>query len=349
MGMHRWALLALATSALLCGAVAACGFSGAGLGSDEATDDGGSSDHTSPMSDAGGGRDSQGQPDAPAISDAPADTAPLTDAATCVASLPMGWTVVQYETSQMPCPQAGMPHKVVTNPILGAGACTCTCNDDMPPSCSTGMLATNYSSSDNSCQNQGAVLPINGPGCEDLGSQTLAPHSSAEALSISGGHCKTMGQQNDGALAKTPVAFCDVPGPNQEAVCGGGSAPNFEACIVSDGDVPCPGQPFSTRTVVYDDVMLQCGACGACVVGGTCQNATITFFADTGNPPCDPGDLVFALVLDGQCHPDGFTNNAPFRYIEYAASLVPAGGSCTVAPPSAAMMPTHPRTVCCRN
>ena len=166
---------------------------------------------------------------------------------------------------------------------------------------------------------------------------------------MSGGHCTTMGQQNGSALTKTAVGFCDVPGPNQESVCGGGSAPNFEACVVSEGDVPCPGPPFSTRTVVYDDVMLQCGACGACVVGGGCQNATLTFFADTANPPCDPGDLVSALVLDGQCHPDGFTNNAPFRYIVYAASLVPAGGSCTVAPPSAGMMPIHPRTVCCRN
>jgi hypothetical protein len=362
----------LATGGALCGLIAACGLGGSGL-ADFPTDDGGGTDHTSMPMDAAGdmlaqrdapaegdgpsgpdGTGDDGQTDADAQSgpdgsedvDAPNDVASEPDSPTCVASIPVGWSLVEYEAAQGDCPQGNAPDAVVTNPMVGATACTCSCNNTVPPTCDDGVLQTYYSN-DNSCGTVGAAIAFSGA-CVDLGASQVAPHFGANALAPSGGQCMSTEAQDNSQLTSTPAGLCNVPGPDQESVCNGGSPNGFEACVVSAGDVSCPIGPFAVRTVVYGQVSLQCGACGACTSGGSCGSATLTLYS-ANQPPCSANNLVVAFNVDGNCYSDGADANLDVEYASYAATLTPPQGTCSVPPPSAAFMPTGTQTVCCRN
>lgn len=360
----------LATCGALCTVVAACGLGGNGI-TDFPTDDGGGMDHTTmdavedaPKTDAPNSNDGpngpdglgddaqtdadeQGGPDSSGDTIVPVDVVSEPDAPTCVGSLPAGWSLVEYEAARNACPQGGAPDGVVTNPTIGATACSCSCMNTVPPSCDDGTLQTYYSINDNSCSIPGAAIAFSGT-CVDLGASMVAPHFGANPLSASGGQCTSTGAQDDSQLTTTAAGLCDVPGPEQEKVCNGGSSNGFEACIVAAGDVACPSGAFALRTVVYGQVTLQCGACGACTPGGSCGSATLTLY-DANQPPCGAAHLVVAFNVDGTCYSDGADANLDVEYASYAAILTPPEGTCDVPPPASSFTPTGTQTVCCRN
>jgi hypothetical protein len=327
-------MVALATSGAMCAAAAvvACGFDGGGLGA--SSDDGG-----------GGGADAAGTSD----TESDRDAGSLPEGATCIASLPTGWSVVQYESDRKTCPTGGTPHAVVGNPVVGPGACGCNCTNDVPPSCTTGSVQFFYSYMTGQCQYEGGAFTFNDGTC--LGPYQgagIAPQSAAKPLGVQGGHCTSTEQRDAAAVTTTEVGVCDVDGRDQESVCNGISESGFEACIATANEAMCPGSPFTKRYVVYDGVALVCDPCGACTPGGSCQNATATFY-DTGMMPCDPMAAVATVTIDGNCWGSAGNSDTPFRYVDYSALLVPPAGTCTVPAPDAGFLTTGTHTVCCRD
>jgi hypothetical protein len=135
--------------------------------------------------------------------------------------------------------------------------------------------------------------------------------------------------------------MCDVPATQTDAVCSGAPPPGFAACITAPGDVACPSGPFILRTVVADDDVLVCPACGACQVAASCGSAQVIFYSDDG---C--GQVVATLPANGACTPTGDGDGQDVSSYEYTAQVQ---ASCQAAGSGApAFDPVAPHTVCCR-
>jgi hypothetical protein len=336
--MRSLVVVALATSAV------GCGLDMAGLAAGEGLDAAAGGDaHLVSEGGAPSGTDA-----GDARSDAHS-TGDSSDAGSCVSSLPAGWALALYESGRVACPPGyGSAHDEVQGATPGAGACGCSCTMTSPPTCAFGTLSTQWSSQPPfpgplPCANGGTAVPVNGAGCTQLSQAgRLAAGFSAEPLQSSGGSCTATVNPDPTKVAKNVVRTCNVPSPKADGVCSGSAPAGFSACIEAAGDVTCPAGPFSTRFAVSDDVELVCPGCASCTVTGTCGNAQITFFSDTGcNTMVAP-----AFACNGACQGTGAGNDAGIVAFEYTAQpqpscLAPTAGSATVTP-------VGPHTVCCR-
>ncbi|HEY8090408.1 MAG TPA: hypothetical protein VIF09_21250 [Polyangiaceae bacterium] len=314
-----------------------CGLDMAGLAYDFAgaeggvSTDAGSSDAVASMGE--GGSEDGVSTDGPAPYDAPIGS--------CVAGVPAGWSLVAYETSRGGCPAGyGPSHDEVAGATAGTGACTCSCNITSSPSCTSGTLLTGWSTGGGPvCPNVGTSIGINGTGCTQMQGQ-LAAGFSAQALPLTGGVCSGSAVGDTTKVSKTEVRTCAVPAANAEALCGGAAPGGFFACIMTAGDAPCPGGPFTNRSVLADDETLVCTACSSCTVTGTCSGAKMTFFGDS---QCTPSGLT--LPCDGSCAPTG-SQSQGFSAFEYTAQVHAACSATSPAGPT--FQPVNPSTVCCR-
>jgi len=334
--------------------LAACALDKQGLG--EITDDagGGGGDAVASSSSSGsssgtsgsgsGGGDDGGGSGGPSDGSASGSDAvpPFEAGLGCPAAA--GWTVVVYESGRGACPAGfGGAHDVYTGAIPGSGACGCTCNITQQPSCSIGQVDTQYASGPGwgpgPCPQGASSLYPNGSGCQGIGAQ-LAAGFSAEAPMPYGGTCSAMAKGDPSMVTKEGVRFCDVPQAMAADVCAGMVPSGFSACMTQEGDVPCPGAPFTNKTLVADDEMLVCPACGNCTVGGTCQNAQVEFFSDS---MCR--NSVAKLPVNGACTATNAQNKGVGSY-EYTAQ--PNAQCSATSSGSPSFTPVQPRTVCCR-
>jgi hypothetical protein len=145
-------------------------------------------------------------------------------------------------------------------------------------------------------------------------------------------------------LSAPGARYCDVPADSASAVCGGTVPSGFAACIVTNGETPCPlGTPFVQRHIVEDHATLQCSACSSpCAMTTTCANAVVTGFTDSA---CTT--RLASAVVDGTCSPITFYTMVPATLVavEYAAT---ASSTCTAGSSSATAQLSNIRTLCCR-
>lgn len=331
-------------SAALLGGVTGCGLGLSGLAPAGTLGDGGAGQdggNTSSDGDVctvtgacdGGGTGGEGSSEA---------------SASCSMALPAGWTLVAYETGRAACPASlGMAHPEYAEATLTAGACSCGCNVTTQPTCDVGTLSTQWtqgaSSQNSPCPNAGGQFSINGPGCVPVpGGVALPQGFSAEPVPFVGGTCAGVVVPDPTKLALSPVQYCDVPAASAEAVCEGTTPSGFSACIVADGNVPCPAGPFAMQLEVDDDDELLCPTCDACTVTGSCGSAQVTFFSDA---KCT--GAIGVLPCTGLCAGTGdLSGDGNVGGAEYSAQVQAACSASSSGTPG--VSPSGPHTLCCR-
>lgn len=265
---------------------------------------------------------------------------PPFDAAGCDAcsGIPAGWTPVIFSTTQGACPNGYSTASVGrADAIVGASACDCYASNQVPPTCTSGMVTVQ-----NGCSGGTVSFNVSDGGCASFAAITLATSAVFTVPDASGGSCTPAASTNPSALSSSGALTCVASGC-PDAICLGGAAPSgFTSCIETDGDHPCPSaSPFSTRHPIADTYVLDCsGACTTCAVTATCSNGSLNF-----NDSCG-GGFVTAITKFGMCT-STFTPGAQVSGATYAAAMqnpqyVASG------PKTGAATPTNPKTVCCR-
>lgn len=294
----------------------------------------------------GGALDGDAAPvatDAPAQDDAPAPPPPSCGMGTaCVSALGAGWTPLAFASTQTSkCPQGWTRQDVIGDAVAGANACECTCGPDPndPPSCALGMLASQVGQGQ--CSQGGPTYNVTGTGCSAtllLGVTTLAQMT---PLSAHVGKCVASPKPNPTKLTTRDERACVPPDACLDDVCQGISPVGFASCVVHDGDVQCPGAPWTNRTLIGSQAALACGGCAGCASALTCADAILHYYVD---PVC--AVELATRKVDGNCNglASGLTGSSlGFKYDVKATPQCTPGSAATTA-----VDVTGARTVCCR-
>ncbi|HEY1958316.1 MAG TPA: hypothetical protein VGH28_22020 [Polyangiaceae bacterium] len=279
---------------------------------------------------------------APPIEAGPCDD----DANQCTPpEVPTGWTPVAYvenPTSACAAPFSKQEDDVAYS--AGSAACACACTKTSDPDCTTGQIATYYSG-DSSCSSQGGSLNFTKGACASIGGfggASIDNDYESQAIGPQGGSC-TAQTQSSGSVATTPVRLCEPDPSCMSAACNGYAPAGYSACIVTDGDQPCPtGSSFAKKISIAKSATATCADCGTgCNLTGSCQSPEVHFFTDG---QCN-NELV-ALPSDGKtCAATGH-GGSTVRGATYTAT--PSFTCHATGTTSVQISPTTPRTVCCR-
>ena len=266
----------------------------------------------------------------------------------CARAIPAGWSLVAYEVATAACPAGyGTEHREVSGAQAGPNACGCACTVVQSPSCATGTADGELRQLlllGAACTQSYAPIAVGSTACQPSNGTFIGvPAAAAIApLALTGGTCTGSPKGNVANVAKSLIRYCDVPVGDMETVCSGAAPTGTSACIVSQGDVACPGtSPFSNRTVVGDDEALVCAGCSSCTVSGTCNSPSLTFYSDVS---CTKS--IVDVVADGAC----VTTNAGTERVaafEYSAEASPQCVA-TGADPAPSFQTVNPHTLCCR-
>jgi hypothetical protein len=264
----------------------------------------------------------------------PCTTAP----GACVASLPAGWTLAAYEASRAAsCPTGFTQADVVAAPVAGAGACDCGCAFNSSPTCTKGMVPTQYGLT--GCGLTGATLNVDGTGCTKLGfSGNLSTHFSATPAAATGLACTASTTTDLAKVTSTDERLCLAPTMCEEDVCGGMVDPGFSACVVHDGDQACPSG-WPTKTTVGDSATLACAACTGCTGTADCTDEKVQFFSDQNCNNAGP-----TLDANGTCVSSNGSLVTAFKYTATVANQQCKG----TGPKTASVGLAATRTVCCK-
>ena len=267
--------------------------------------------------------------------------------ATCVADVPGGWQgpVLLYDDAGEPpvCPGAApqVVHDLGAGLVADNATCTCECGDPTGLSCGPATLTArgdncfsilfdppNWQLADGSC------VPI------------FAAH---EAFNLSNPTLQGAGSCAEIIDEDVPPAAFDRNVRGCEAVaeageCDGVCAPETDGdydqiCIYFEGDVACPGDVYTERTVAHEGIADDRG-CSECTCGdptGTCEGqAFLTDF------DCGAGAVFLGNVNAGGC---GVASGPP-SHAQYSAEIdaecAPSGGD-----PEGEATPTDTVTFCC--
>jgi hypothetical protein len=306
--------------------LSACVFAGCGLYSDGPPSD-------SP--DAG--------PDAtPDVKDEPAPPVPCKAAkGACANAVPAGWLLTAFDDKRVvACPANFAALDLVANPMAGANPCACGCMVTTQPSCATGMVTFKSGPANNNCTNVGNTYTVGNNLCVTLmNAGNLSAHFGITMKApLVPGACTATPMPDNGKLTVTPMRSCAPPPTCEEDVCLGNVPAGTRGCILHDGDVACPGAPFTEKVaVVGNDATLGC-TCGTCTNSATCGDASIAFYDDAN---CT--NLKDTLIGDGACHD---TNQSYVSHFIYAAATQNVMCSAPVTGPAPDLI--SKRTVCCR-
>jgi hypothetical protein len=263
----------------------------------------------------------------------PCSTAP----GACVQSVP-GWDVVAFATgSPGACPGGYSQLDVQSDPVIGAGACDCSCTITTQP-CVHGTIPTYYSNA-TGCASAGISLTIAGNGCIDFSGGNLGNYYKSPPLPV-GGACSGTPITNLGALTTSSSRICLPPAACLEELCSGQAAPGFEACIRQPGDQACPAGPFSKKHLVVEGATFSCSACSNCSVTAECNNPRIEFHS---NNSCT--NQVKTLASNDTCV--GTEGGGYVSSLRYLVDVQNA--QCSASGPKQAQLAlSNASTVCCR-
>jgi hypothetical protein len=302
--------------------------------------------------------------DAPIV-DAGPDTSCASPAFVCtVASVPTGWSIVEYvETSRPACsPGFGSPLDVVEGPTGQPATCGCSCSVTTPGTCESGNFSVTTNSATPSCGGVPVNSPANGGACAPA-TIDYSPKSGAQMQVVPApyapGSCtpdpteppppavQYAGQGELCFESTTPGGTCANGGVCAPAATGGG----FALCIEATGIQSCPTGFVNPAHYVGTSVTDTRG-CTACTCGpadaGPCQNAMLTLYTDAG---CGGG--AQSVNANGACGTfPGPTSSGlgPPTYVAYEYSAHVQNEGCPASPvyPDGGVTLTTPNTVCCQ-
>jgi hypothetical protein len=261
----------------------------------------------------------------------------------CVSTLPPGWTLVVYATSQTaPCPSGFTADAVVSSPEPQTGACGCTCNVLTAPSCDEGTL-TRMVSTNGQCNQTGQPVTVAGPGCTPWasGSGGLAPDSQSTALPLTDGTCSASPAPDPSFVTTQAGLVCTPPTQCEEQLCEGTAPEGFTLCVSQPGaGGVCPAG-WQAPVVVGDTVDLTCSAC-TCDINtqSTCTDAAIDFYKDAA---CTMLDTT--VPITGACMAEPGAGDMPAA-LKYRATLTQVCATAGPETPTVAL--TSTQTICCQ-
>jgi hypothetical protein len=262
----------------------------------------------------------------------------------CASTLPAGWSSLAFATSRaQACPATYTPADVVTKAPTATGVCSCTCQISAtdPPSCAKGTFTSMIGAT--TCDGAGQPYTSTGTGCTAIGTPgAVSAYGRYAAFPLTRGTCLPAVQKN-AVETTSPVRGCIPSAECVEDVCRGAPPAGFASCIAHDGDVACPGAPFTNRTVTGTGATVTCGGCATCVNNAICSVATFRFYDDAA---CATERA--SRIANGACNPlstgTAGTNVSRFRY-----DAIPVGAMCMpTSQPTTAVVLDGQRTICCR-
>jgi hypothetical protein len=265
----------------------------------------------------------------------------------CMRGIPGGWKLSVYSVGSDPCPMGFADHEVLAEPTVAPAGCSCGCDVTQDGDCMEGSLIV-YGNPDNgpSCDTPLFQLDVTGNAClvsaPNMPAGAVTMSAQVTALPPQGGACSSALQVDPTQVSTPSARYCDVPTASIDSVCGGSVPAGFAVCIASGGTTTCPpGTPFVHRSVVEDDVTLQCSPCSACAVGTACSNASVSVYDNRAcrEPP------VESLQVDGMCDVSAASAMANVVAVKYSAT---EATTCTAGSSTAAVQLANPRTICCQ-
>ena len=271
----------------------------------------------------------------------------------CTPVAPAGWTVVAFAASSPPACPAGFENPTVVAPPPAAGAkCACACDSPSKNPCTQGTLSITVGMD---CKALAMTLQVTGD-CQALPAKINSPYGTGKAQKLDVTPVACSGKASLPAAPPSPDGVTCTPVASSAKGCEVGSAclPEVTAaslCIQREGDIACPGAPFTKRHLVGapGDVTDQrtCGTCSCTSSATSCNNAT---FIGYDNNTCSMG--AAGVAIDGTCHetPSMGTNFDDNTHFIYSAtpntmSCAPSGNPAAV---SGAFKLNNPTTICCQ-
>jgi hypothetical protein len=231
---------------------------------------------------------------------------------------------------------------------INAPAAQCSCGCTGPTNVQCNQVSVNYYT-DTNCQTSfgGAGLPANF--CVSTGGSSVQSVKGVESATAFNGNCGSNPSKTVPAISwGQSESVCSYNGVSDTGGCTNSdlcmqappSGANAKACIWQNGDIACPGAPYTQKTVFYTSVDDQrnCGTCTCTASAGTCD-AQITVY----NQPSCPGGGLLGIQSDGTCH----QFNA---YSAIAGAISTNPGTCGAngtGGPTGSASATGPVTVCC--
>jgi hypothetical protein len=288
---------------------------------------------------------------------------------TCVASVPSGYTVVEYVPNQRPTCTTGYAssNDYVENPTAQPSTCTCTCGSTpLTGSCSCGTdpATFNISSGNGNCTDvTNENVQANVGSCYKTG-QTLNPNGNKlnNMLAAPATPCTAAG------TCGTPSKVTNIPTASVEqgrscaltaatTTCTGGTCiPDqgtpFSMCVTNQKSDPCPSSFPITHVVgaSVSDTRACVGQCTTCTLvdAGTCGVPQLLLYSGDNN--CGGNGSSVTIPADNStCTNAGYGNGTTFDSAHYTISH--AGGACAFTGSfgaSGSLGVTGPFHVCCR-
>jgi hypothetical protein len=269
---------------------------------------------------------------------------------TCVPAPPVGWSgpLSVWEGGGFPPGCSGDYSAQVLDALAdlaaGQAQCTCSCGAATGAACPSSFTATVFS--DQGCTTACDSVVVSAGACVDVHGQCANVHGIDALPQAQGGSCKPKASTivPTAGWGQTARACESVVAPVQSA-CGPGEvcAPPPAApmeprlCVLTQGDVACPGTGYSVKRTVYGGVTdsrgctpCSCGApsgvsCKATLQEGCGQTGPVNPVPTTCGGLSDPGSVMLL------------------------ATLAASGGSCgpVGGVPTGTALPSSPTTVCC--
>jgi hypothetical protein len=270
--------------------------------------------------------------DAAPVVDTTAPPKPCDESA-CV-TLDPKWTPFAVAIGGGACPADATTTTAITDPVAGAGACTCVATNQVAPSCVQGTVNFKVG---NGCTTAGLSTTFSDSMCHPVTS-AVGDYVAYQPIAPAGGSCKGAPSTDTSKVTHTPVTLC-APTCKQD-LCGHTAPPGFKACLVAAGDIACDVAGFGDKHLVGAKATLACtGNCPNCTATATCTNVSVDLFTES--------TCTTKVANEGPaCSSTGADVGKPIDGLIYHATVVPQYvASGTVSPQSVSV--TAPQTVCC--
>lgn len=244
---------------------------------------------------------------------------------------PTGFAPVLFALNQTTsCPSGTTTLNGAADPSIG-GACACDCKVTQPPSCLPAVLTHDIGDTAGACSSVSPFVPDVDAGCYDAGNIGLHAYWSISPPSVtSQGTCSSTPADDPSAVMATASRLC--LDSTCQATCD--TTAGFKTCLMAAGDVACPGG-YTTHHV--GNVMVSCGTCSTCSVGGSC-GGTVSIYSDE---TC--ATLLGTVPVDGTCAATG--GPGTIGSLKYTPAIV--GETCTPGTATGAVSLQQELTVCC--
>lgn len=244
-----------------------------------------------------------------------------------------GFTAIAFGSSADVCPGGFDTAEAFEDPTAKNGSCSCVSCTTTGSTCTSGKLATSYST-DASCNKDGATISAGDGQCVLAVTSWASTYGGIGAPDPKVGTCRAPATGVRDAVAATGHRLC-TPRADACAAALCSLTGTLEVCLVAPGDVACPSVAPQRRLV--GDVTMACDDC-SCTPGATCSGKLHWWSSSSSCSGTESG-----VASSGVCTRISSSDLDSYRWEGMAAETCTLG-----SPPAKAKVGLGGvRTVCC--